>query len=269
MPPSPSPPRLKTSPTRELPKFWVYAKFCDINDIPASVFERIVAYTKVRHDEVLDETKSLMAKIYSVPNLDAKTAKSQWCSFARPKLLENFSKYSEPKPAPPPQTKINPDLSKDGSMMMCSVVSCWTIPNANAPTLAPEPTPNTMPPTANVNVPKLPSSPQATAPTAPPTIPASQLGPLSHRLAEINQLVRQSLPIVIRHCSSDAACRKDQTAAIHELAAKETAIAKALRNPTTYTTAVQQNDIVNACKVMWAASEDFAETVKCINDSAS
>ena len=55
---------------------------------------------------------------------------------------------------------------------------------------------------------------------------------------------------------------------MHELADKERAIAKALRNPTTNAAAIQQNDTVNACKVMWAASEDFAETLKCINDAA-
>lgn len=108
---------------------------------------------------------------------------------------------------------------------------------------------------------------QAEMPSAPPTLPPVALAPLSSRLAEINQLMRQSLPIAVRHCGSDAACRKEQTSAIHELAAKETAIAKALRNPTTYTTAVMDNDVVNSCIVMWSKSEDFAETMKCINDA--
>jgi hypothetical protein len=80
-------------------------------------------------------------------------------------------------------------------------------------------------------------------------------------------LIRLSLPIAVKHCGSDATCRKDQTAAIYELAAKEIVIAKTLRNPTTYTSAVQKNDIVNACIVMWRASEDFVATVQCINDA--
>jgi hypothetical protein len=117
--------------------------------------------------------------------------------------------------------------------------------------------------------PAMPSPPpQANFPEAPPTLSPGQLEPLSWRLAQINQAMRQSLPIVTRHCGSDATCRKDQTAAIHELAAKETAIAKALRNPTTYTSAVLENDTINACIVMWRASEDFAATMQCINDAA-
>jgi hypothetical protein len=32
---------------------------------------------------------------------------------------------------------------------------------------------------------------------------------------------------------------------------------------------VQTNDTINACKVMWAASESFAETAKCINDAST
>ena len=36
----------------------------------------------------------------------------------------------------------------------------------------------------------------------------------------------------------------------------------------TYLTAVEINDTINACKVMWAASEDFVATVQCINDAA-
>jgi hypothetical protein len=65
-----------------------------------------------------------------------------------------------------------------------------------------------------------------------------------------------------------ATCRKEQTAAIHELASKETTIAKAIRNPTTYTSAVLEHDTVNACIVMWRASEDFAATMQWINDAA-
>ena len=116
-----------------------------------------------------------------------------------------------------------------------------------------------------------PSSPlpQTNNPVAPPTLPAPNLGPLSIRLAEINQLVRQSLPIITRHCGADANCRKEQTAAMHELADRETTIAKALRNPTRYITAVMQNDAVNACKVMWVASEDFAGLMQCINDATA
>jgi hypothetical protein len=63
-------------------------------------------------------------------------------------------------------------------------------------------------------------------------------------------------------------CRAEQTKAIHEMADKERAIAKALRNPTTYTSAMLANDTVNACIVMWNASEDFAATMQCINDAA-
>jgi hypothetical protein len=113
-----------------------------------------------------------------------------------------------------------------------------------------------------------PPPPQATAPVAPPTLSEENLEPLSSRLARINNLVRLSLPIAVRHCGSDATCRKDQTAAIHELASKETTIAKAIRNPTTYTSAVLENDTVNACKVLWRASEDFAAIMRCINDAA-
>jgi hypothetical protein len=96
---------------------------------------------------------------------------------------------------------------------------------------------------------------------------AENLSPLSSRLAEINQLARQSLPIIVRHCGSDASCRKQQTAAMQELASKEAAVAKALRNPTTYSSAVVENDTINACKVMWRESEDFAATMQCINDA--
>jgi hypothetical protein len=109
--------------------------------------------------------------------------------------------------------------------------------------------------------------PQATAPVAPPTPSAADLAPLSSRLAVINQLARQSLPIIVRHCGSDAACRKQQTAAMQELASKEAAVAKALRNPMTYTSAVVENDTINACLVMWRAIEDFAATMQCINDA--
>jgi hypothetical protein len=109
---------------------------------------------------------------------------------------------------------------------------------------------------------------QSTAPVAPPTLPQGKLGPLSLRLAEINQLARQSLPIITRHCGTDAACRKDQTAAMHELVAKETANAKALRNPNSYGIAMLENDRINACKVMWTASEDFVGLVGCINEAA-
>jgi hypothetical protein len=139
---------------------------------------------------------------------------------------------------------------------------------------APAPTEPTSPP-SSAPAPQAPApanppiaNPQSTASVAPPTLPAQQLGPLSYRLAEINQAMRQSLPIVTRHCGSDASCRKDQTAAVHELAGKEIAIAKALRNPTTYTVAVQDNDTLNACVLMWSASEDFAATMQCINDAA-
>jgi hypothetical protein len=109
--------------------------------------------------------------------------------------------------------------------------------------------------------------PQANLPVAPPTLSPANLMPLSSRLAEINQLARQSLPIIIKHCGPDAACRKEQTAAMHELANKEIAVAKAIRNPTTYTIAVADNDTINSCLVMWKASEDFAAVVQCINDA--
>jgi hypothetical protein len=109
--------------------------------------------------------------------------------------------------------------------------------------------------------------PQAEAPKAPPTIPAGQLEPLSWRLAQINQLMRQSLPTIIRHCGPDAACRKEETAAVHALAAMEIVAAKAIRDPTTYTTAVAINDTINACLVMWRASESFASAMKCITDA--
>jgi hypothetical protein len=112
-----------------------------------------------------------------------------------------------------------------------------------------------------------PKLPQADAPVAPPTLSPSNLVPLSSRLAEINQLGRQSLPIITRHCGPDAACRKEQTAAMKELANKEVAVAKALRNPTTYTMAAADNDTINACLVMWRASEDFAAVMQCINDA--
>jgi hypothetical protein len=79
--------------------------------------------------------------------------------------------------------------------------------------------------------------------------------------------MRLSLPIIVQHCGSDAVCRAEQTKALHELADKERAIANALRNPTTYTTAVEENDTLNACKVMWAASEDFVAVVQCANDA--
>jgi hypothetical protein len=55
---------------------------------------------------------------------------------------------------------------------------------------------------------------------------------------------------------------------MRELATKETKVAKALRNPTTYTSTVLENESINACKVMWHASEDFAATMQCINDAA-
>ena len=55
---------------------------------------------------------------------------------------------------------------------------------------------------------------------------------------------------------------------MQELASKEAAVAKALRNPTTYTSAVVENDTINACLVMWRASEDYAATMQCINDAA-
>jgi hypothetical protein len=54
---------------------------------------------------------------------------------------------------------------------------------------------------------------------------------------------------------------------MQELASKEAAVAKALRNPTTYTSAVVENDTINACLVMWRASEDYAATMQCINDA--
>jgi hypothetical protein len=110
---------------------------------------------------------------------------------------------------------------------------------------------------------------QSMAPTVPSTLPAPYLGPLSLRLAEIDQFARQALPVIVRHCGVDAVCRKDQTAAMHELVNREKAIAKDLRNPTKYTNAVAQNDTVNACIVMWAASEDFVSLVQCINDASA
>jgi hypothetical protein len=113
-----------------------------------------------------------------------------------------------------------------------------------------------------------PKPAQATLPVAPPTLSPSNLMPLSSRLAEINQLARLSLPIIIKHCGPDAACRKEQTAAMHELANKEIAVAKAIRNPTTYATAAADNDTINSCLVMWKASEDFAAVMQCINDAS-
>jgi hypothetical protein len=104
-------------------------------------------------------------------------------------------------------------------------------------------------------------------PTAPPTLQPKELGPLSKRIEEINKLARQSLPIT-RHCGTDAVCRKEQTAAMYSIAAREIANAKALRNPTMYANAALDNDILNSCIVMWGASEDFAATMQCINDAA-
>ena len=80
---------------------------------------------------------------------------------------------------------------------------------------------------------------QAIVPAAPvqavvPAAPVQAIVP-----AAPNQLARQSLPIIVRHCGSDASCRKQQTTAMQELASKEEAVAKALRNPTTYTSAVK------------------------------
>jgi hypothetical protein len=112
-----------------------------------------------------------------------------------------------------------------------------------------------------------PQQPQADLPTAPPTLSPKNLMPLSLRLAEINQLARLSMPIIIRHCGPDAVCRKEQTAAMKELANKEIAVAKAIRNPTTYAIAASENDTINSCLVMWKASEDFAAVVQCINDA--
>jgi hypothetical protein len=142
-----------------------------------------------------------------------------------------------------------------------------TTHEANPISLPPPPAPAPQQPQAPTYQAPAPANPQSTAPVAPSTLPANKLGPLSTRLAEINQLMRQSLPIAVRHCGSDATCRKEQPAAIHELASKETTIAKAIRNPTTYTSAVLENDTVNACIVMWRASEDFAATMQCINDA--
>jgi hypothetical protein len=115
--------------------------------------------------------------------------------------------------------------------------------------------------------PPVQAPPQAEFAKAPPTLPPAQLEPLSWRLAQINQLMRQSLPTIIRHCGPDAACRKEETAAVHALAAMEIVAAKAIRDPTTYTTAVATNDTINACLVMWRASESFASAMKCITDA--
>jgi hypothetical protein len=131
-------------------------------------------------------------------------------------------------------------------------------PQASAPT---------PPPPIKANEP-IAQNPQARIPTSPPTLPAGQLEPLSWRIAQINQLMRQSLPIAVRHCGTDAAFRKEETAAVHALAAMEIVAAKAIRDPTTYTTAVATNDTINACLVMWRASESFASAMKCITDAA-
>jgi hypothetical protein len=110
--------------------------------------------------------------------------------------------------------------------------------------------------------------PQTQLPTVPSTLPQKELGPLSTRIEEIRKLVRQSLPIITRHCGTDAVCRKEQTAAMYSIAAREIANAKALRNPAMYANAALDNDILNSCIVMWGASEDFAATMQCINDAA-
>jgi hypothetical protein len=163
-------------------------------------------------------------------------------------VVENRLGAGASVPAPAPRTE------QTAPAPQTEIVVRPQEPAAPAPAAKPEPEPYVE---------------QAKAPVAPRTLPPAALAPLSSRLAEINQLTRQSLPIATRHCGSDAACRKEQTAAIHELAAKETAIAKALRNPTTYAAAVRDNDTVNACIVMWSASEDFAAAVQCINDAQS
>jgi hypothetical protein len=113
-----------------------------------------------------------------------------------------------------------------------------------------------------------PQAPTSELPTAPATLPPGELGPLHKRIEEINKLARQSLPIITRHCGTDALCRKQQTAAMYAIASKEIANAIALRNPTTYADAVLNNDILNSCVVMWGNSEDFAATMQCINDAA-
>ena len=110
--------------------------------------------------------------------------------------------------------------------------------------------------------------PQAKAPVAPPTLPAHRLPPLSDRLAEINQLARQSLPVITRHCGKDATFRKEHTDAMQELVNKLTVNAKALRDPTSYAEAVLANDTINACLVMWRQAEDFVVVVRCINDAS-
>lgn len=207
----------------------MYGALCNPDEIPENIQNMLVIYNKTRHDEVLAEMKNIFKDIYSAG-----------------KSLDQ----------------------KTAENMWCGFMRPRLLENFRKWASPPEPVNVPMQPLPPPPPPAEPH-PQAKLPTAPPTIPPGQLGPLSDRLAQINQLARQSLPVIIRHCGSDAVCRKENTAAMYELVAKETAIAKALRNPTTNATATQQNDTVNACKVMWASSEDFAALMQCINDAIS
>ena len=88
----------------------VYSSVCDINDIPASVLANVATYLETRLDEVRDEAKSTMRTIYSIQNLDKKTAENMWCHLMRPKLLDNFSKNSiDDAPEPPPVPTLKAD----------------------------------------------------------------------------------------------------------------------------------------------------------------
>jgi hypothetical protein len=172
-----------------------------------------------------------------------------WTNKAAVKRVERSQEESTtPEGAAPRTDNDPPPPSKE-------IVKLATPSKETAPQSAPPP-----PPSKEIVK-------QATAPTAPPTIPMEKLPPLSIRLAEINNLARQSLPIITVHCGKDAECRKQQIAAMKDLVVKETAVAKSLRNPTTYAEAAQVNDAINSCKVMWHASEDFVGLMSCINDA--
>jgi hypothetical protein len=226
----------------------LYGGWCDPNDMPENIVNMTAVYMKTHKADVEVEIKELMRQIYSVRNLDNKTAENMWCSLMRPKLLKSLNNVPDepslPIPAPAPAPKKS------------------SVPTEKTEEFVRQQKPVDPPPPPPKEI-----TDQAERPVAPPTLPLPQLPPLSQRLAEINNLTRQSLPIITRHCGKDATCRQQQTAAMQELAGKEIAIAKALRDPTSYGDAIRENDTVNACEVMWRASEDFVGLVQCINDA--
>jgi hypothetical protein len=200
-----------------------------------------IQYRRARHEPELDRLPKDVAKGIS----------------------ENCFKFAVPRAAPKVQQEPAPAPRSE------------PVPEYKAPTRMPIPggrnigiaeQPAAAPPVPVMPEPE-PYKNQVEQPVAPQTLPPAALAPLSSRLAEINQLSRQSLPIITQHCGKDALCRQQQTAAMQELMNKEREIAKALRNPTSNMQAVQDNDTVNACKVMWRAAEDFVGLVQCINDA--